>query len=126
MESLKADQPSTDERVEWMTIECAALTEPILHAALSAVRDGVITREQALIRTIMTLVEQNARLTTELRAWLSDSAQAMLRARLATSVAVLRSAEPWLHPEIDRGPAIDGWSAMMRAVRAVLKDGGGA
>ena len=121
MESpLKADQPSTDERVAWMTIECAALTEPILHAALSAVRDGVITRDQALIRTILTLVEQNERLKTELLAWLSDSQQAVTRAHLATSIAVLRLAEPWLHPDVARGPASEDWSTMMLAVRTVL------
>lgn len=43
----------------WYDVEKAALNDPILHAAVTLVRQGSFTREQALLEAVLALSEVN-------------------------------------------------------------------
>jgi hypothetical protein len=49
----------------WLDVEIAALHDPFLHAAVSVVKRGLATREDALITVVLALSESNSRLLEE-------------------------------------------------------------
>lgn len=43
---------------DWHDIEALALHDPVLHAAVARVRQGVVSREEALIAVVIALSER--------------------------------------------------------------------
>lgn len=44
----------------WSDLETAALFDPLLHAAITLVRQGTMTKEQALLMAVLALSDVNA------------------------------------------------------------------
>jgi len=57
--------------VTWEDIQRAALTDPFLHQAVTMVRRGAWTREEALMRLVLTLSVERQRLLDALQQGLS-------------------------------------------------------
>jgi hypothetical protein len=57
--------PRSMKQKTWLDVEVAALHDPFLHRAVTVVKQGLATREEALIAVALALSESNSRLLDE-------------------------------------------------------------